>query len=73
MVRLYGRLPERKARFGYDGQADCSFVSGLVLYPAYLCGAFCPLALMGSADPRLICSCGLYAPQPTMQAWRIAV
>ena len=26
---LYGRLPERKDRFGYDGQADCSFVSGL--------------------------------------------
>ena len=29
--RLYGRLPERKDRFGYDGQADCSFVSGLLV------------------------------------------
>ena len=26
---LYGRLPERKDRFWCDGQADCSFVSGL--------------------------------------------
>jgi len=26
---LYGRLPERKDRFHCDGQADCSFVSGL--------------------------------------------
>ena len=49
---LYGRLPERKDRFGYDGQADCSFVSGL------WCGAFFPLALMESADPRLISSVG---------------
>ena len=43
-----------------------------VLYPAYLCGAFCPLALMGSADPRLISPVG-FTPLPTMQAWRIAV
>ena len=43
-----------------------------VLYPAYLCGAFCPLALMGFADPRLISPVG-FTPLPTMQAWRIAV
>ena len=57
MSPLYGRLPERKDRFEYDGQADCSFVSGL------RCGAFCPLALMESADPRLISPCGLSAPE----------
>ena len=50
-------LPERKDRFEYNGQADCSFVSGL------WCGAICPLALMESADPRLISPCGLSAPE----------
>ena len=65
-VWLYGRLPERKDRFGCDGQADCSFVSGL------WCGAFCPLALMESADPRLICPVG-FSPFNDIQAWRIAV
>ena len=49
---VLGEYPERKDRFGYDGQADCSFVSGL------WCGAFFPLALMESADPRLISSVG---------------
>ena len=63
---LYGRLPERKDRFGYDGQADCSFVSGL------WCGAFGPLALMESADPRLISHVG-FSLLGTIQAWRIAV
>ena len=47
-ARLYGRLPGRKYRFRCDGQTDCSSVFGL------WCGAFCPLALMESADPRLI-------------------
>ena len=45
---LYGRLPERKDQFRCDGKADCSFVFGLWR------GALCPLALMESADPRLI-------------------
>ena len=63
---LYGRLPERKDRFEYDGHADCSFVSGL------WCGAFCPLALMESADPRLISVPG-FSPLGIIQAWRIAV
>ena len=49
-----------------DGQADCSFVSGL------WCGAFCPLALMESADPRLICPVS-FSPFNDIQAWRIAV
>jgi len=38
-----------------------------VLYPAYWCGAFCPLALMESADPRLISPMG-FSPLGTMQA-----
>ena len=66
MTSLYGRLPERKDRFEYDGQADCSFVSGL------RCGAFGPLALMESADPRLISQLG-FLPPKVIQAWRIAV
>jgi len=66
MVPLYGRLPERKDRFRCDGQADCSFVSGLLMR------GLCPLAPMESADPRLISPVGL-EPLGTMQAWRIAV
>ena len=34
-----------------------------VLYPGLWCGAICPLALMESADPRLISPCGLSAPE----------
>ena len=48
------------------GQADCSFVFGLFLQELSL------LALMESADPRLICR-----PSSTLQnkiqVWRIAV
>ncbi len=43
-----------------------------VLYPAYRCGALCPLAPMEFADPRLISSGELFALHD-MQAWRIAV
>ena len=63
---LYGRLPGRKDRFRCDGQADCSSVSGLSVQRLWL------LALMVSADPRLIHSVG-FSPSDTMQAWRIAV
>ncbi len=53
---LYGRLPGRKVRFRCDGQADCSFVSGLSvrdLMPAGLDG------ICRSAPHFLR---GLYAP-----------
>ena len=43
-----------------------------VLYPAFRCGTWCPLALMESADLRLISPVG-FSPLGTMQAWRIAV
>ena len=48
--------PRRKDRFRCNGQADCSSVFGL------WCGAFCPLALMESADPRLIPPRELFRP-----------
>ena len=48
------------------GQADCSFVFGLFLQELSL------LALMESADPRLIFLRGLVALMQ-IQAWRIAV
>jgi hypothetical protein len=45
---LYGRLPFAKIGLGVLGQIGCSFISGL------LCRRDCLLALMESADPRLI-------------------
>jgi hypothetical protein len=45
---LYGRLPFAKIGFGVLGQIGCSSISGL------LCRRDCLLALMESADPRLI-------------------
>ena len=45
--RLYGRLPFAKIVFGVLGQIGCSSISGL------LCRQYL-LALMESADPRLI-------------------
>ena len=51
---------------GVTGKADCSVVSGLLMRSS------CPLALMESADPRLISSSGLLAPG-AIQAWRIVV
>ena len=52
IVRLYGCRPGRKDRFRWDGKSGCSFISGL------WCGTSCPLALMESADPRLISPMG---------------
>ena len=50
--------------------SDTAYIA--VLYPAYRCGALCPLAPMEFADPRLISSGELFALHD-MQAWRIAV
>ncbi len=58
---LYERLPGRKDRFCAAGRQIA------VLYPAFECEASCSLALMGSADPRLISYRGLLA-LTTMQA-----
>ena len=58
---LYERLPVRNDRFCATGRQIA------VLYPACRCGALDPLALMGSADPRLISYRGLFALS-TMQA-----
>ena len=63
---LYGRLPGRKDRFGCDGQADCSFVSGLLMRDLVPTG---PDGICRSA-PHL--SYGLLA-LCLIQAWRIAV
>ena len=63
---LYGRLPGRKGRFGCDGQADCSFVSGLLMRDLVPAG---PDGICRSAPHFLR---GLLAP-PIIQAWRIAV
>ena len=63
---LYGRLPERKDRFRCDGQADCSFVSGLLMRGLLPAG---PDGICRSAPHFLR---GLFAPG-SIQAWRIAV
>ena len=66
---LYGRLPIRKDRFRCDGQADCSFVSGLSVRgflpagpdgicrsaPYFLCGLLAPRKHAGLADRGLTC------------------
>ena len=44
--------PDGKDRFGAPGQAGCSFISGLLMQ------GLCLLALMESADPRLISPVG---------------
>ena len=66
MKLLYGRLPERKDRFGCDGQADCSFVSGLLMRGLLPAG---PDGICRSTPHFLG---GLFALS-IMQAWRIAV
>ena len=63
---LYGRLPERKDGFRCDEQADCSFVSGLLMRGLLPAG---PDGICRSARHLLRGLCA----HITMQAWRIAV
>ena len=52
LIGIIWTPPDGKDRFGAPGQAGCSFISGLLMQ------GLCLLALMESADPRLISPVG---------------